>query len=136
MPTTASMRATKKAIVRLVRAPADACPQVLTDGVGTPDKAVLPGGDVAVLDAGHRVHGAQVRVCLTGQVGLDEGKGNHDHQRDQQGHGELVLEKGTEGAAPVAVVGAGGGFGLLLTEPAGVNSSSSGRFSQPVRRCA
>ena len=68
---------------------------------------------------GHRVHGAQVRVCLTGQVGLDEGKGNHDHQRDQQGHGELVLEKGTEGAAPVAVVGAGGGFGLFLTEPGG-----------------
>ena len=63
-------------------------------------KPSCPGGDVAVLDAGHRVHGAQVRVCLTGQVGLDEGKGNHDHQRDQQGHGELVLEKGTEGAAP------------------------------------
>ena len=114
----------------------DAGPQVLPDGVGTPDKAVLPGSDVAVLDAGDGVHGAEVGVCLPRQIRLEKGKGHHGHQRDEQGHGYLVLEESTEGAAPVAVVGAGGGFGLFLTEPGGVNSSSSGRFSQPVRRCA
>ena len=62
----------------------------------------------------------RLKVAITAQsgerLGLDEGKGNHDHQRDQQGHGEPVLEKGTEGAAQVAVVGAGGGFGLFLTD--------------------
>ena len=65
----------------------------------------------------------RLKVAITAQsgarLGLDEGKGNHDHQRDQQGHGELVLEKGTEGAAPIAVVGAGSGFGLRLAEPGG-----------------
>lgn len=34
------------------RARPDARPQVLSDGVGAPEKALLPRGDVAVLDAG------------------------------------------------------------------------------------
>ena len=59
----------------------------------------------------------RLKVAITAQsgarLGLDEGKGNHDHQRDQQGHGELVLEKGTEGAAPVAVVGVADTLGFF-----------------------
>ena len=97
----------------------DAGPQVLPDGVGTPDKAVLPGSDVAVLDAGDGVHGAEVGVCLPRQIRLEKSKGHHGHQRDEQGHGCLVLEESTEGAAPVAVVGAGRGLGLLGVEPGG-----------------
>ena len=97
----------------------DACPQVLPDGVGTPDKAVLSGSDVAVLDAGHRVHSAQIGVGLPGQIRLDECKYHHSCQRDQQNDRKFILEKGAEGAAPVAVVGAGSGFGLLGMEPGG-----------------
>ena len=68
-------------------------------------------------------------------MGLDEGKGNHDHQRDQQGHDELVLEKGAEGAAPVAVVGAGSGFGLRLAEPGGGEQLVFGQSLPSGSRC-
>ena len=101
------------------RARPDARPQVLPDGVGAPEKALLPRGDVAVLDAGGGVYGATVRVCLPGQQRLYKGEYHHRRQRCQQRHGKLVLEKGAEGAAPVAVTGAGGGFRLLAAEPGG-----------------
>ena len=101
------------------RARPDARPQVLSDGVGAPEKALLPWGDVAVLDAGGGVYGAKVGVCLPGQQRLHKGEHHHRSQRSQQRHGKLVFKKGTEGAAPVAVTGAGSGFGLLAAEPGG-----------------
>ena len=45
----------------------DAGPQVLADGVGAPDKALFPGGDIAELDAGGRVYLAEIGICLTGR---------------------------------------------------------------------
>ena len=97
----------------------DAGPEVLADGVGTPDEALFTGGDVAVLDAGGGVHGAEVGVCLTGQAGLQKCKGHHGDEGDEQQHGHAVLEEGAEGAAPVAVVGVGRGLGPLFAEPGG-----------------
>ena len=97
----------------------DAGPEVLADGVGTPDEALFTGGDVAVLDAGGGVHGAEVWVCLTGQAGLQKCKGHHGDEGDEQQHGHAVLEEGAEGAAPVAVVGVGRGLGPFLAEPGG-----------------
>ena len=97
----------------------DAGPQVLADGIGTPDKALFPGGDIAELDTGGRVYLAEIGICLTGQIRLQKGKAHHEHQCNEQGHGDLILEESTEGAAPIAVIGVGGGLGTLLAEPGG-----------------
>ena len=71
MPTTASMRGHEESDGQAGAGTGpDAGPEVLADGVGTPDEALFTGGDVAVLDAGDGVHGAEVGVYLTGQVGL------------------------------------------------------------------
>ena len=52
-------------------------------------------------------------------MGLQKGEGHHGHQRDEKGYGHFILEEGAEGAAPVAVVGVGGGLGLFGAEPGG-----------------
>ena len=82
-------------------------------------KPSWPGGDVAVLDAGHGVYLTEVGVHLTGQVRLQEGEGHHGHQCDEKGHGDLILEEGPDGAAPVTVIGVGCGLGAALAEPGG-----------------
>ena len=91
------MRATKKAMVRLVRAPAQMrAHRSWPMAFGAPDKALFPGGDVAELDAGGRVYLAEIGICLTGQIGLQKGKAHHEHQCNEQGHGDLILEESTE----------------------------------------
>ena len=62
---------------------------------------------------------AEIGICLTGQIRLQKGKAHHEHQCNEQGHGDLILEESTEGAAPIAVIGVGGGLGALLAEPGG-----------------
>ena len=71
MPTTASMRATKKAMVRLVRAPAQMRAQRSWPMALEPQmKPFSPGAMLRYWMPVTGVHGAEVGVYLTGQVGL------------------------------------------------------------------
>ena len=58
----------------------------------------------------------QQGVLLTGQVGLDKGKGQHRHHDDQEEYGDFVLEEGPEGGAPVGIVRVTAPFRLLGVE--------------------
>ena len=58
----------------------------------------------------------QQGVLLAGQVGLDEGEGQHRHHQDQEKDGDLVFEEHAHGGAPVGVVGVAAPLGLLGVE--------------------
>ena len=56
---------------------------------------------------------------LAGQQGLDEGKGHHHHDHAEEKHRHLILEEGTQGGAPVGIVGIAAPFRPGMVEVGG-----------------